>query len=293
MHRFAPAALPIVASVLVAASAAAQADYLPGASPKAVSPDPEMPRPIDAFDTVFLEEMTWLEVRDAIRAGKTTAIIATGGIEQNGPYLALGKHNYVLRATTEAIARELGNALVAPIVPFVPEGDVDPPTGHMRYPGTITVRGSTFTRLLTDMANSLKAHGFTHVILIGDSGGNQDGMREVATELSRTWAGSGTTMHYIPDYYDNRRMRDWLDAHGVRETDQGYHDSFQYTAIMMLIDPLTVRMPQRVGAGRFAINGVDLLPLRRTLELARRLVDYQASFTAEAIRRAVNHNRSE
>jgi hypothetical protein len=65
-------------------------------------------------------------------------------VEQNGPYLVTGKHNVILRATTEAIARELGNALVAPVVPFVPEGDLDPPSGHMQYPGTISVREGTF-----------------------------------------------------------------------------------------------------------------------------------------------------
>src|SRR3954471_8697749 len=92
-------------------------------------------RPIEALDSVFIEELTWMEVRDALKAGKTTVIVATGGVEQNGPYLATGKHNYVLKATTEAIARKLGNALVAPIVPFVPEGDIEPPTGHMKYPG--------------------------------------------------------------------------------------------------------------------------------------------------------------
>src|SRR5262249_15150255 len=106
--------------------------------------------PIAARDSVFIEELTWLEVRDALRAGKTTAIIATGGVEMNGPYLATGKHNYILRATTEAIARKLGDALVAPIVPFVPEGEIDPPSGHMRYPGSISVTQETFKCLLTD-----------------------------------------------------------------------------------------------------------------------------------------------
>ena len=58
-------------------------------------------RPIPAIDRVFIEELTWMEVRDAIKAGKTTVIVGTGGIEQNGPYVATGKHNYVLEATTE------------------------------------------------------------------------------------------------------------------------------------------------------------------------------------------------
>src|SRR5436189_1673303 len=104
------------------------------AQPGAMTPDPNGPRPIDALDSVWIEELTWMEVRDAMKAGKKTVIIPTGGVEQNGPYLATGKHDYILKATGEAIARKLGNALVAPIVPFVPEGDFDPPTIHMPYP---------------------------------------------------------------------------------------------------------------------------------------------------------------
>src|SRR5262245_38996387 len=106
--------------------------------PTAMTPDPNGPRPIAAVESVWIEDLTWMEVRDAMRAGKTTVIIPTGGVEQNGPYLVTGKHNVILRATSEAIAKRLGNALVAPIVAFVPEGDIDPPTSHMKYPGTIS-----------------------------------------------------------------------------------------------------------------------------------------------------------
>jgi len=95
-----------------------------------------------APDTVFLEELTWTELRDLIRSGKTTVILPTGGTEQNGPHMALGKHNVRVKALAEKIARGLGNALVAPVLAYVPEGGIAPPTGHMRFPGTIT----TFTR---------------------------------------------------------------------------------------------------------------------------------------------------
>src|SRR5262245_33257011 len=88
------------------------AEFL-AAQPRALRPNPNAPRPIEALDTLFVEEMTWMEVRDALKAGRTTVVVATGGVEQNGPYLATGKHNYVLRATTEAIARKLGDALIA------------------------------------------------------------------------------------------------------------------------------------------------------------------------------------
>lgn len=81
---------------------------------------------------------------DALTEGKTTAIVPTGGIEPNGPYAAASKHNFVLSVTAEAIARELGDALVAPVVKFVAEGDIDEPSAHMRYHATLSVREDTF-----------------------------------------------------------------------------------------------------------------------------------------------------
>ena len=152
-----------------------------------VNPDPKGIRPIEAVDTVFIEDMTWMEVRDAMQAGKDTVLVATGGIEQNGPYLAANKHNVVLRGTTDAIARKLGNTLVAPIIGFVPEGDIDPPTSHMKYPSTVSLTEDTYRRLLVDVCSCYRTHGFKHVVLIGDSGGNQDGMKAVAAELNANW----------------------------------------------------------------------------------------------------------
>lgn len=259
----------------------------PSIQAQAGSPDPESPRPIDALGSVWIEELTWMEVRDALRAGKTTALIVTGGVEQNGPYLATGKHSIILEATADAIARKLGNALVAPIVSFVPEGDLDPPTSHMMYPGTISVRQETFRALLTDIAMSLKTHGFMDIVLIGDSGGNQEGMESVAEALSGEWAGSGTRIHFIPEYYDNPRWIDWLEDRGVVEVDEGLHDDVRHSAIMMLVDPTTVRAEQRRAAGLFRINGVELDPIDDTLALARALVDYQAEVTVAAIRNAL------
>src|SRR5687767_537953 len=122
---------------------------------------PDAPRPIDAAVSVWAEELTFMEIRDAIRAGTTTIIVATGGVERNGPYVAGGKHNYVLQTVLPYIARAVGNALVAPIVKFVPEGSIEPPDGQMRYAGTIGLEDATFEALLTDICRSYKAHGFT------------------------------------------------------------------------------------------------------------------------------------
>ncbi len=253
--------------------------------PDPVRPDPESPRPIAARDTVFIEDLTWMEVRDAIRAGKETVIVATGGIEQNGPYLVTGKHNIVLRATTEAIARKL-NALVAPIVPFVPEGKIDPPSSHMKYPGTISVTEETFERLLIDICSSLKVHGFKNIVLIGDSGGNQTGMKEVAEQLNQKWKDHKSTVYFVPEYYDHESVTKWLEEQGIHETDEGLHDDFAITATMMAVDPQSVRTEQRIAADKFRINGVSLAPMEKTIEWGKRIIDFRAEATSIAYRKA-------
>src|SRR4030095_3721083 len=135
---------------------------------------PDAPRPIEAVDSRWAEELTSMEIRDLIRTGTTTIIIGTGGVEQNGPYVAGGKHNYVLQTVLPYIARAFGKALIAPIVNFVPEGNIEPTTtGHMQYAGSISVESATFEALLTDICRSYKAHGFMDIVLLGDSGGNQ------------------------------------------------------------------------------------------------------------------------
>lgn len=256
--------------------------------------DLDEPRPIEGIDTVLLEEMTWMEVRDALAAGTTTVIVGTGGLEQNGPYVASGKHNFVLSATTEAIARELGDALVAPIVKFVPEGTIDPPSGHMRYHATISVREETFQALLTDIVSSLAQHGFRHIVLIGDSGGNQRGMEAVATALNARWGAAGARVHFIPEYYtEDMYSCDYLKAElGIHQqpdecvaTRDRFHDDYHYSSIIATTDPERIRARQRMAAGLFHINGVDLAPLQTTIANGRKLVEYRAQITARAIRR--------
>src|SRR6185295_20050544 len=81
--------------------------------------------------SVFLEELTWTELRDAITAGKTTVIVPIGGTEQSGPHMVLGKHNVRARVLAGRIAEQLGNAVVAPVIAYVPEGSITPPAAHM------------------------------------------------------------------------------------------------------------------------------------------------------------------
>lgn len=251
------------------------------------SPDPDSPRPIDALDTVFMEEMTWMEVRDALKEGKSTVIVATGGIEQNGPYVATGKHNYVLLATTEVMARSLGNALVAPIIKLVPEGNHNPPSGHMRYPGTISLREETFASVLTDVCTSFEVHGFKDIVLLGDSGGNQNVMKEVTEELNAKWAHGPTRVHFIPEYYDFPGVEKWLEEQGVHQVDQGLHDDYGMNATIMTVDPRMVRMDQRIAKGLFNINGVELSPAEKTIEMGKKLVEWRAGIAVAAIRKSI------
>ena len=244
----------------------------------------DTPNPLPPPDTVWIEEMTWMDVRDAIAAGKTTAIVPTGGVEPNGPWLALGKHNYVLRATCDAIARRLGDAVCTPIVKLVPEGAIEPPSGHMRSPGTLSLRAETFEAVLTDVAHSLKMHGFRHIIFIGDSGGNQRAQRAVAETLNTRWGGDPVVAH-VQEYYDYASAARYMATRGVDASEaDGLHDDPIVTLIMFFADPRSVRYDARVAAGLATINGVSFADRVQTLEWARELVEFRARQTAGAIR---------
>jgi creatinine amidohydrolase len=180
----------------------------------------------------------------------------------------------------------LGDALVAPIVPFVPEGNIDPPTGHMNYPGTISLSEETYQRLLTDICLSLRKHGFRHIILLGDSDGNQLGMKAVASRLDANRLNGAARVLFIPEYYDNLLVDRWLDSHGVRQHDEGLHDDFATTAQLMVVDPTTVRMKQRMAVGKFRINGIDLSAVE-TVEWGKQIIALRADTTVRAIRKAI------
>ena len=248
---------------------------------------PKAANPLPAPNTVWLEEMTWMDVRDAMSAGKTTVIIPTGGIEPNGPWLALGKHNYILRTNCDAIARALGNALCAPIVPFVPEGRIEPQSGNMTSPGTLSMREETFRALLTDIVHSLKMHGFTNIILIGDSGNNQNGQRAIADSLTAIWKGTPVVAH-VQEYYDYAGVMKHMATRGlVAEKSEGLHDDPVITLNMFVTDPRTVRWDERVKAGKATIDGVSIADRNRNLELGREIVAFRTSTTVEAIKKAI------
>lgn len=244
------------------------------------------PDPIPVLDTVWIEEMTYMEVRDAIKAGKTTALVVGGGIEQNGPYLAGGKHDYVAKVTAEPIARRLGNALIAPILVLAP-GDPD----HIPNPGSIFLTDETFKAMLTDIAKSLKSQGFKNILFMADHGEDQKQMNEVVKALTAQWTGSGTGIYYVPEYYNNEALRKFIASEGVKETSwnsEGIHDEYQITAISMVDDPETVRLKERIKANKTTINGASILPAEKTIQIGKKLIAYRTEFTVAAINKILS-----
>ncbi|HJN96529.1 MAG: hypothetical protein CMQ15_10665 [Gammaproteobacteria bacterium] len=291
-----PATLIILVCSLLATLQAVQAqDYFAA----------DAVNPIAAGDSLWTEELTWIEVRDAVAAGMTTVIIGTGGVEQNGPYLVTGKHNYVLATVMPIIAEEIGNALIAPIVKFVPEGSIDEKSGHMAFPGTISLEQTTFEALLTDICRSYAAHGFTDIVLIGDSGGNQRGMANVAESLNALWQDADTRVHHLAEFYtEDRWSYDFLKSQGItqidtaplvgesedRRTDRrnNMHDDIYYEAQTAVQDPELIRARQRLNAGLFSLHGVDLSPVTRIVEIGEALARYRAEITARAFSESLN-----
>jgi len=281
-----------------------------GAVPEVRGQALDAPRPIAMSESLWTEELTWMEVRDRLSQGYTTVLIGTGGVEQNGPYLVTGKHNYVLETVMPHIAREIGGTLIAPVVKFVPEGAIEPTTsGHMDYPGTISLSEATFEALLTDIAKSYAAHGFRDIVLIGDSGGNQTGMANVAAALNAQWTaeGSQARAHHLPEYYDEDRWSyDFLKSQGITQIDSisgqrvdertdrrnGMHTDIYYEAQTAVQDPELVRARQREAVGRLNLHGVDLSPISRTVDLGRRLAEYRAGITARAFRASMERIRA-
>lgn len=239
-----------------------------------------------APDTVFIEELTWTEVRDAIKAGKTTVILPTGGTEQNGPHMVLGKHNFIIKHTSDQIARKLGNTLVAPVVAYVPEGNLEPPSGHMRYPGAITLPNEHYMKLLEYAARSFKVNGFKDIVFIGDSGGNQDGMKQVSELLNKEWAGAGVRIHFVPEYYtgSGESFREWLISQGEKKDDIGSHAGITDTSQLMAIDPKLIRKDKLADRGGFEGSGVSGNPTRASVAYGKKGLELKVERTVRRVK---------
>src|SRR6266542_2279465 len=245
-----------------------------------------------APDTVLLEELTWTELRDLTASRSVIIIVPVGGTEQNGPHMTLGKHNVRVKALSEKIARALGNALVAPVIAYVPEGRLTPATGHMRFPGTITVPGEVFQKVLESAARSFRLHGFRDVVFLGDHGATQADQKAVAARLNREWAAMPVRVHAVEEYYraSDAEFRQLLKTRGYREDELGSHAALADTSLMLAIDPRMVRMGRlRPGTGRQDGEGVDGDPGRASAELGRLGAELIVTRAVDAIRQSIAH----
>jgi creatinine amidohydrolase len=240
-------------------------------------------------DSVFLEDLTWTELKDQIHAGKTLIIVPIGGTEQNGPAMALGKHNVRVKVLAEKIAKALGNALVAPVVAYVPEGGVNPPTAHMRFPGTITIPDDTFEKTLEYAARSFKLHGFRDIVLLGDHGGYQKNMAAVAQRLNREWTAAPARAHAIEEYYRAVEITyaQALKARGYRDNEIGTHAGLADTSLTLAVDPRLVRASRLSSdADMDSAHGVYGDPRRASAELGELGVNTIVTQTVAAIKKA-------
>ncbi|SHN39608.1 Creatinine amidohydrolase/Fe(II)-dependent formamide hydrolase involved in riboflavin and F420 biosynthesis [Duganella sacchari] len=238
---------------------------------------------------LMLEEMTSTELRARIDGGATTAIIPIGGTEQSGPYIALGKHNVRAVALAKMIAQKLGNAVVAPVVSYVPEGSITPPAGHMRFAGTLSIPEQTFEDLLVSTGQSLRQHGFRHIVLIGDHGGYQKSETKVAQRLNKAWARDGKASALaLLAYYDvtqDAYVAD-LQKRGYSKAEIGLHAGLADAALMLATDKSLVRSDALArGPSPTVEQGVRGDARRATAELGKlgvqRIVDTSVAAITE------------
>lgn len=231
----------------------------------------------------YLEAMTWTEIRDAIAGGKKVAIVPTGGTEQNGPHMVLGKHNYIVTFAAGQIANTLGNALVAPTVQYVPEGDYTR-ANFGDKPGVISLPSPSYDRLLDAAVRSLKVHGFTDILLIGDSGGNQNGLTAVANALNAEWAGTGVKVYALVDYYQKGRIaiRDYLQkTFGWDAATVGSHAGTSDTSQLLYVFAEGIRMDKRQPNGGAPDAGVQGDPTKATAAIGKIAIDQKVNFAIE------------
>ncbi|QJE01813.1 creatininase family protein [Massilia forsythiae] len=270
-RRRAAAGIACLAALL--ASAAAVAADVPAAG---------------AAASVYLEDLTSPELRERIAAGAATVLVPIGGTEQSGPHLALGKHNARARLLAGRIAQRLGDAVVAPVVAYVPEGSIAPPAGHMRFAGTLSIPDAAFEALLEGTARSLCAHGVRDVFFLGDHGGYQKNEERAAARANKA-LDSGCRVHALPDYYQATQdayVAD-LKRRGYGDAEIGLHAGLADTSLSLALDPAQVRTGLlAAGARAGAAGGVRGDPTRASAALGQLGVARIVDASVAAIRAA-------
>jgi creatinine amidohydrolase/Fe(II)-dependent formamide hydrolase-like protein len=245
--------------------------------------------PQPAVSSVYIEDLTWPEVKAAVAAGKTTAIIYAGSTEQNGPHMALGKHNFVAHYAAGEVAKKLGNALVYPTMPFAPTGSRELRTGHMRFAGSVSIDTEAFQAVMRQVAQSALAAGFKNVFLMGDHGDEQEALRAAARDLEDQYDKLDKTAHvyYVPDLYikEKEQMRAYLAEHGIPYDAHAATDDT--SEVMFLDEKKWIRRDKLAPstAKEQAATGVDGDPTKATPELGRMFIGWKIDNAVNQIHR--------
>jgi creatinine amidohydrolase len=239
-------------------------------------------------NTVHIADMTWVEVLAALEQGFTTVIVPSGGIEQNGPHMILGKHDYIVKHAAERIAGDLGKTMVAPVISYVPEGGYDPPTGNMQFPGTIGVTEPVYAGIVEGIARSLKAGGFRTIVFIADHGGSQAPQAETISRLNAEWAGKGVRVIHGDAYYADDAQIALLLKQGESRAAIGQHASIIDTSELMAVNPRGVDLGRLAGL-RLSRQSTGIVgdPARASAERGNELLEMRIRAAVQQIRSAM------
>lgn len=238
---------------------------------------------------VMMERMTTAEVRDAIKDGKTTVLIFNASTEATGPAIALGKHIIRAQYLGEHIARELGNALVSPVMPFAPTTD------ESRFPGTVNLSADTFSRVNEDVAESMVKTGFKYIVLMGDHDGNQPSLRALADKLDEKHRAQGVRVFYSSDAYAkaNKEIEAYLKANGYPPSRHGGVSDMSLTwavdADYVRPDKIVVGAPVPPTGSPMSLGtiGIEGDPRRSSPDLGKTFLEWKIRDGAAEIRRLV------
>jgi len=237
-------------------------------------------------DPVEIEHMTHAEIHDAIhKQGKRTVLVYNGGTEQRGPHAVLGGHTFMARRTAEAIARRLGDALVAPVLPFSPAGS------HLnaKWPGSVDLPAELYVRVNEAVVASMATNGFRNIILMGDHGGGQQELATLARSLDRRYAPQGVHVYFCSSVYKEARddFNAWLKGHNLPV---GTHASIPDTSELMYLGGNEYVRKNRLVSGS-PDNGITGDPRRSSPELGKRVFDMKVDYGVQEIRRLVEGRR--
>ena len=185
-------------------------------------------------EQVEIELMTYPEIYSAIHDhGKTTVLVYNGGTEQRGPHAVLGGHTFMARAIAPMVARKLGNALVAPVLPFSvnPAGGVDP-----KMPGSVALARELFQKVNEAVVDSMAKNGFKNIVLMGDHGGGQEELAKLAETLDAKYRTQGIHVYFCGDVYEKsrREFAEWLTSKSLPLSN---HGGISDTSTMLYLQP--------------------------------------------------------